>query len=119
MLADQIQADLKTAMLAKDETRVSDLRMLISELKYANIRKGEEGGDDRNAISDEDPIGVVQKELKKRKESVESFRSGNRPELAEKEETEAEILKAYLPEQMSDEELTKLVEEAITKTGAT
>lgn len=110
-MEEKIRADLKSAMIAKDETTVSTLRLLISELTYAKV--GKEG-----ELSDDAIISVIQKEVKKRKESIDSFEKGGRPELAEKEQAELEILQKYLPEQISDEELTKIVEEAITKTGA-
>ncbi len=112
MLVDQIHTDLKTAMLAHQEVAVSTLRMLLSELKNAQIQKGDE-------LEESEVVTVVQKELKRRKEAAESFRSGEREESALKEEAEAAILSGYLPTQMSDEELTKLVEEAINKVGAT
>ncbi len=107
---DQIRQDLKTAMLAKDETAISTLRMLLSEIKYAEVAKGE--------ISDQDIIGVVQKELKKRREAAEGFRKGGREESASKEEAEAKILEKYLPTQLSDEELQSLVTEVIKEVGA-
>ncbi len=81
-------------------------------MTYAKVAKSVE------SLSDEDIISVVQKEAKKRKESIDSFNSGGRPELAEKEKVELEILQKYLPEQISDEELTKVVEDSITKLGA-
>lgn len=107
----KIREDLKAAMIAKDETRVSTLRLLISELTYAKVGKSE-------GLSDDAVISVIQKEVKKRKESIESYEKGGRPELAEKEKAELEILQKYLPEQISDEELTKIIEEAINKVGA-
>lgn len=110
-MEEKIRQDLKTAMIAKDETTVSTLRLLISELTYAKV--GKEGG-----LSDDAVISVIQKEVKKRKESIESYEKGGRPELAEKEQAELEILQKYLPEQISNEELTKIIEDAITKTGA-
>lgn len=108
----RIREDLKKAMIAKDETIVSTLRMLISEMTYAKVAKSVE------SLSDEDIIAVIQKEAKKRKESIDSFTSGGRPELADKEQVELEILQKYLPEQISDEELTKVVEDSINKLGA-
>lgn len=110
-MQDQLQQDLKNAMLARDEQAVSTLRMLLSELKYAQVSKG---GD----LEDTEVISVVQKEIKKRQEAATGFRSGGREELAQKEESEAKILEKYLPQQISDEELTKVVEEAINKVGA-
>lgn len=118
MLIDQIQADLKQAMLAKNELKVSTLRMLLSELKNAQIATGRDLEDGRSLLSDKDAITVVQKEIKRRREGADGFRSGGREELAVREESEADILKAYLPEQLSDDQLTKIVQEAITELGA-
>lgn len=111
MLIDQIHSDLKQSQLQRQETEVSTLRMLLSEISYAQISKGEE-------LTDADIIQVTQKEIKKRKEAAEGFRQGGRAESAEKEEKEAVILQKYLPEQISDEELTKIVETAINDMGA-
>ncbi len=111
-MENKLREDLKQAQLAKDEVKVATLRLLISELTYAKVAKQTEN------LSDEDVISAIQKEAKKRKESIESFTKGNRPELASKEEAELKILETYLPEQISDEELTKIVEESITETGA-
>jgi uncharacterized protein len=112
MLIDQLQQDLKQAMLSKDENKVSTLRMLISAVRYS--------GNGRDAdFKDEEVISIIQKEVKKRKESIESYQKGNREDLAAKEQSELEILEGYLPEQLSDEELTKIVEDAIKDSGAT
>lgn len=112
MLFDTVQNDLKSAMLQRNETKVSTLRLLISELKNVIINKGIE-------LSDDDVIGIIQKETKKRNESITSFRNGGREDLALKEEAEMKILQSYLPQQLSDEELSKIVEDAISATGAT
>lgn len=111
MLTDNLKDDLKTAMLAKDEAKVSVLRMLLSELTYAKIQKGED-------LEDAEIITVVQKEVKKRREAADGFRSGGREESAKKEENEAEILGAYLPAQLSDDDLGKIIDEVISQTGA-
>lgn len=108
----KLREDLKQAQLSKDELKVSTLRLLISELTYAKVAKS------ADTLSDGDIISVIQKEAKKRKESIESFRKGDREELARREEAELGILETYLPEQISDEELTKVVAESITKLGA-
>jgi uncharacterized protein YqeY len=108
---DTIRQDLKTAMLAKDETAVMTLRMLLSEVKYLEVAKGE--------LTDSDYISVIQKELKKRREAAEGFRKGGREESALKEEDEAKILEKYLPQQMTDQQLQSLVDEAINEIGAT
>lgn len=115
MLLDKIQSDLKDAQLAKDEIRTSVLRMLISEMRYAEIkqREGSQGG-----LSDEEIISVVQREVKKRKEAATGFRQGGREDSALKEEKEAEILANYLPKQLSDSELENIIDEAISQTNA-
>lgn len=110
-MVDQIQANLKQAQLDRDEIKVSTLRMLISEINNAKIAKGVD-------LTDQEIISVVQREAKKRKESIEAFRSGGREQSALKEEAELKILESYLPAQMSDEELTILIEEAITELEA-
>ncbi len=110
-MLDQLQADLKQAQLNRDEIKVSVLRMLLSELKYVQINNGQD-------LTDADVTAQVQKELKKRREAVEGFLKGGREELAEKEKQEAAVLEAYLPAQLGDEELTKIVDETIAETGA-
>ena len=110
-MLDKLQADLKQAQLSYDAVKVSTLRLLLSEIKNAEIAKGGE-------LSGEDVVSVIQKEVKKRKEAAAGFRSGEREESALKEESELKILKEYLPAQMSTEELTKVVEQTITEVGA-
>lgn len=112
MLLEKIQEDLKQAQLSREEIKVSTLRLLISEIKNASINKGGE-------LSDEDIISTIQREVKKRNESITAFRIGAREDLASKEESEIAILKPYLPEAMSDEELVKIIDESIKSTGAT
>ncbi len=116
-MVDKIQSDLKQAQLSRDEVKVSTLRLLLSEIKNAEIAKGP--APDGAGLSDEDIVSVVQKEVKKRKEAVAAFRSGGREEAAQKEEAEARVLESYLPAQLSNEELTKIVESTITELGAT
>ncbi len=111
-MVDKIQSDLKEAQLSRDEVKVSTLRLLLSEIKNAEIAKG-------NPLSDEDIVSVLQKEVKKRKEAVAAFRKGGREEQAQKEEAESQILEGYLPAQLQLEELTKIVETTITEIGAT
>ncbi len=110
-LIENLQLDLKAAMLAKTPVKVSVLRMLLSELNYAKIQKGQD-------LEDADVTAVVQKEVKKRKEAAAGFRSGSREESAQKEEAEAEILTTFLPAQLSEEDLSKIVDEIISQTGA-
>ncbi len=114
MLKDKIQEDLKAAMLARDEAKLSAIRMLKSALQYHEIQKGGAG----YTATDEDVIDVIGREIKKRKESIELYEKGGRQELADKEKAEVDVLQAYLPEQMSEDEVRTLVEEAIKQTGA-
>lgn len=111
----KIKDDLKQAMIAKNAEIVSVLRMLISALrnKEITLRKGEAA-----ELTDDQVMEVVKSEIKKRKDAAETYRTGNRPELAEKEESEVKILEKYLPEQMSDEDLEKIVREVIAGMGA-
>ena len=112
MIQDQLQNDLKNAQLARDEIKVSTLRLLLSEIKNAQIQKGE------TLLGDSEIISIIQREVKKRKEAAAGFRLGMREEAALKEEAESKILEAYLPAQLSNEELTKIVVESITEVGA-
>lgn len=114
MLKQKIQEDLKNAMLAKEAEKLSTIRMLKSALQYFEIQKGGAGYE----ATDEDVVEVVGREIKKRRESIEMFEKGNRQELADKEKAELEQLQTYLPEQLSEEDVRKLVDEAISATGA-
>lgn len=111
-MEEKIKADLKQSQLDKDEVKVSTLRLLLSEVNNAQISKGSQ-------LTDEEIISVVQREAKKRKESIEAFKGAGRAEAADREEAELLILQSYLPSQISSEELTKIVEETITELGAT
>lgn len=106
-MEEKLKEDLKQAQLSRDEIKVSTLRLLLSEIKNAEIAKSA-------ALSDQEITGVIQRELKKRREAAAGFRQGEREEAAQKEELEAKILESYLPEQITDEELTKLIDEAIS-----
>ncbi len=114
MLKDKLQDDLKQAMLARDALKTSVLRMLKSAVGYYEINKGGAGYE----ASDEDVLVVINKEAKQRRDSIEQYTTGGRQELADKETKELEILKSYLPEQMGNEEITKLVDEALLQMGA-
>lgn len=111
----QLQEQLKQAMLAKEEVKKSVLRMLLSAINYYEIQKGGAGYE----ASEEDVMTVIQREVKQRKDSIEQYTAGDRKDLADKEIEELKLLEAYLPEQMGEEEITKLVDEAIAQTGAT
>lgn len=114
MLKQTLQEDLKKSVLEKNAPAVSTIRMLLSAINYYEIQKGGAGYE----AKDEDVITVVQKEVKQRKDSIEQFKAGGRNDLVEKETSELAVLEKYLPEQMSEEEITKLVDAAISQTGA-
>lgn len=114
-LSERVDADLKEAMRAKDATRLGVLRMLKSALKYGAIEKS--GADAE--LGDADAVQVIRKQAKQRQDSIESFEKGGRAELAEKEKVELAILNTYLPQQLSADELAKVVRETIAEVGAT
>lgn len=114
MTKKQLQEELKQSMLAKDELKTSVLRLLLSAINYYEIQKGGAGYE----ASDEDVLTVIQQQVKQRRDSIEQYKAGNRQDLADKEQKELEILQTYLPEQMSNEVIKKLVIEAIKETGA-
>lgn len=105
--------DLKASMLARDELKTSTLRMLKAE-----IMKIKTDGTGRE-ITEEIVIDAVKKLIKQRKDSSEQFKAGNRPELAAKEDAEIKILKVYLPEQLSEDEIIGIVKSAMLKMGVT
>lgn len=110
----KLQEELKQSMLARNELKTSVLRMLISAINYYEIQKGGAG----YAATEEDIMTVTQNQAKQRRDSIEQFKTAGRQELVDKETKELEILSVYLPTQMSEEEITSLVKEAISKTGA-
>ncbi len=110
-LKEGIGAGIKESMKAGDKVRLSTLRLLSAAIKNKEVELLHE-------LSDEEVRDVAVKEAKRRKESIEAYRAGNRPELVAKEEAELEILKAFLPEQLSDAEVDDLIDEAIAATGA-
>lgn len=110
-LVEKINSDLINAMKSKDEVRLNVLRMLKSELKYKAIDSGQD-------LSDEDAVAVLSSAAKKRNEAAEEYGRGGRDDLAEQEMAESEIIKEYLPEQLSEDELKQLVEKAVAETGA-
>jgi hypothetical protein len=110
-LRDRIQADVTAAMRSGDALRRDVLRM-VQNAAY-NVEKR-----DRRTLTDDEYAAVVTREVKTRRESVEAFRAGGREDLAGKEEAEIAILTGYLPEQLSEDDLRSMVDEAITQTGA-
>jgi uncharacterized protein YqeY len=115
VLRDDINNDLKEAMKAKNERAVSTLRLVNSTLKNADI---EARGAGKPALGDAEVLGVLQKMIKQRQESVELYKKGGRADLANQEQEEIAIISGYLPKQMSEEEMKAAIEAAIAETGA-
>lgn len=111
----KLQEELKQSMLAKNELRTSVLRLLLSSLNYYEIQKGGAG----YSATTEDVLSVIQKEAKQRRDSIEEFNKAGRQELVDKEQAELDILQKFLPEQMPEDEVRAIVEQAISETGAT
>jgi uncharacterized protein YqeY len=109
-----VQSDLTTAMRARDQVRAGTLRMALTAITTEEV-----AGTTARELSDDDVLKVLAKEAKKRKEAAAAYTDAGRPELAAKEEAELAILDAYLPAQLSDQELEVIVAEAIASTGAT
>jgi uncharacterized protein len=105
-VAEQVRADMTTAMKAGEKERLTALRLVLSELQKA----AKDGGDDE--------LAVLRRERKRRLEAASQFRDAGRPELAEHEEREAELITTYLPAELSDEELDAVVAAAVSETGA-
>lgn len=110
-LTEQIRAELTESMKARTAERTSTLRMLQAALKNEQISAGHE-------LSDEEALTVIRKSVKQRLDSIEQYTKANRPELAAKEQSEMEMLRSYLPPELSEEELETAVREIIASTGA-
>jgi uncharacterized protein YqeY len=110
-LKGQIQDDMKTAMKAGDKDRLKVVRLIIAAIKQIEI-------DQRTELDDAAVLGVLNKMVKQRRDSIEQFRNGGRDDLADIEQDEISVIENYLPEQMSDEELDAMVNAAISETGA-
>ncbi len=109
-LIDRISQDIKDAMRASDSERTSTLRLLLASLRNAEIA-------DKKNFSDEIALSVLQREAKKRAEAAAAYVKGNRPELAQKEQNELQLIAAYLPAQLTREEVAAAVDEAIAASG--
>jgi uncharacterized protein len=112
-LKDRLNEDLHTAMKGRDELTTSTLRMAL-----AAVRNAEVSGDAARSLSDDEVTAVLTKEAKKRREAATAFGDAGREEQAQAERDEGVVLEQYLPAQLSDEELTALVADAIAETGA-
>jgi len=107
----RIGEDMKTAMRAKDAFRLESIRMLRAAIQRREV-------DERVTLDDDDVVAVLQKQIKQCQDSIEQFRQGNRQDLADKEQAQIEVFKAYMPEQMDPGEITRLVDEALGESGA-
>lgn len=114
-LSQQITEDMKTAMREKNALALGTIRMLKSAIKNAAIEKG--GADAE--LTDPEVVAVVRREVKKRQDSIEQYRSAGRAELAAQEEAEIAVLQAYLPAPLSEEEVAAIIDGAIAEVGAT
>ncbi|MFD1859521.1 GatB/YqeY domain-containing protein [Aeromicrobium camelliae] len=112
-LKDRLRAELTAAMKARDSLRSSTIRMVLTSITNAEV-----AGTEARELSDDDVIGVLATEAKKRREAAEAFDAGQRPELAQKERDEAAVIAEFLPAALSDEEIAALVSDAIASTGA-
>jgi uncharacterized protein YqeY len=111
-LDSQLMDDLKTAMKAGDTTARDTIRYTMSSLKNARIDKG-------GTLSEQDELAVLQRDAKRRQESIDQFRAAGRTDLVDKEEAELAVLKHYMPAELSDQEVAAIVTESIAETGVT
>jgi uncharacterized protein YqeY len=111
-LKDRLRADLTASMKARDALRSSALRMLLTSITNAEV-----AGKEQRELSDEDVIGVLSTEAKKRREAAEAYDEAGRPDSAEKERAEAGIIAEYLPEQLDEAQIRDLVTETISSLG--
>ncbi len=108
----KIDQDIKEALKAGNNLKLAVLRMLKSEIKYKEIDKGSE-------LSDDEVISVLSSSVKKRKESIEQFGKGGRDDLVSREKTELEVVMGYMPEQLTEDKLSRIIQLAIQETNAT
>ena len=111
-LLTQIHDDVKTAMRAKDKERLGTLRLITAAIKQKEV-------DERVEVDDAAALAILEKMVKQRKDSIEQFAKANRDDLIAKEQFELDIIQAYMPEQMSEVEISALVDEAVAAIGAT
>ena len=111
MIAQTLQAKIGEAMKAHDEVRLSTLRLLLSAFNYEFIAK-------QHVLTDEEELAVIRKEAKQRRDSIEAYDKAGRTDLSESEKKELVILQEFLPPEMDEGELTKIIEEAISTVGA-
>ncbi len=110
-LEERLANDMKAALKGREEIRLSAIRMLRAAIKNKEIELG-------HALSDEEVLRAIQTMVKQRKDSIEAFKQGGRPDLVERETQEMTVLEGYLPPPLSEEEIERVVREVITATGA-
>ena len=113
-LKDQLQADLTAAMRERDQVRAGTIRMALTAVTNEEV-----AGKEQRELTDDDVLKVLAKEAKKRREAAEAYTSAGRAELADVEQAELAVLEAYLPKQLDDAELERIVREAVATSGAT
>lgn len=111
-LTDQLQADMKVAMKARDKLRLSTIRMILTDLKNEQIER-------RRELDEAEELAVLDRQARRRRESIKAYRDGGRPDLADSEAAELEIIKAYLPKPLTAEEVESMVKAIIDEVGAT
>ena len=112
-LKEQLRTDLTTAMKARDSLRSSTLRMVLTSITNAEV-----AGKQARELSDDEVLGVLTSEAKRRREAATAFDEGGRAESADKERAEAEVIAHYLPEQLTDDDIVRIVTAAVEQTGA-
>lgn len=110
-LEERLRSDLKESLKAGSKSRVSTIRLVLSEIRNEQIEKGDE-------LTAEELVGVLSREARKRREAIEEYGKAGRDDLVQKENEELEIIKDYMPRQMSEEEIRRVIEESIEQTGA-
>ena len=113
-LKDRLRSDLTVSMRGRDELRTATIRMVLTAVTNTEV-----AGAQAREISDDEVVGVLAKEAKKRRDAADAFRQGGRPDLAEREDAEAAVIAGYLPAPLTDDELDALVSAAVAETGAT
>jgi uncharacterized protein YqeY len=112
-LKDRLRSDLTAAIKGRDETRSSTIRMVLTAITNAEV-----SGKEARELTDDDIVGVLSTEAKKRREAATAFEDGGRPEMAAKEKAEAAVIADYLPEQLTSEEIERIVTAAVEQVGA-
>jgi len=110
-LKDRIGEDMKAAMRARDQARLSAIRLLLAAMKQKEV-------DERVALTDADVLSIIDKMMKQRRESIAQFESAGRADLANAEKFEMQVLSEYLPKQLSDAEITQAIDAAVSESGA-